>query len=152
MTEVYKGPLAAPILATQQERLYRTRIRNGVQFGEGVERVQGELERPGPNFAGHYIIVEIGCGSPCVLMAIVDAKTGRIHNPPMSTGLGITNLGGYPWLPGIEFRLDSDLMIMRPCANDGPVYDHYFLWTDNRWKLIRKVKQEPESVQPDRGR
>ena len=111
-----------------------------------MQRPEGQLERPGPNFAGHYIIVEIGCGSPCVVMAIVDALTGRIYNPPMSEGLAVPHLGGGPWLPAVEFRLDSSLTIMRPCPNRGPVDDHYFLWKDNQWQLIRRIQHaQPRS-------
>ncbi len=109
--------------------------------GEGVERPQGEVEHPGPNFAGHYIIVEIGCGSPCIMMAIVDALTGRIYNSPMASGLQMSWLGGGPWLPEVEFRLNSNLIIMRPCPNlaKEPVYDHYFLWQNNQWKLVGRI-------------
>lgn len=108
-------------------------------------RPKGEPQRPGPNFAGHYIIMEFGWGSPCILMAMVDAKTGQIYNSPMADGLQMSWLDGGPWLSGLEFRVDSNLMIMRPCANDDAVYDHYFLWQNNRWKLIRKIKQAPVS-------
>lgn len=149
---IYKGTPAPPILVTPEQRLYRTRIRNGVNNGEGVERPHGEVDHAGPNFAGHYIIVEIGCGSPCTLMAIVDAMTGRIYNPPMSNGLQLPRLDGGPWLPTVEFRMNSSLMIMRPCPNlaKGPVLDHYFLWQNNQWRLIRRIPQPRISGTPER--
>ena len=65
--EVFRGTPAAPILATAEQRMYRTRIRNGVAAGAG------------PNFAGHYFVISWGCGSNCAMMAMVDARTGEVH-------------------------------------------------------------------------
>jgi hypothetical protein len=87
VTETFKGTPAAPILATPQERLYSARIREGVSKGLGVMR--DGIEKPGPNFAGHYIVVSWLCGLPCELNAIVDAVTGRIYGPPLSEGLAL---------------------------------------------------------------
>src|ERR1700722_13939823 len=66
VTELFTGTPATPILSTPKQRMYRTRIRNGVLKGEGVFG-DGRTERPRPNFAGHYIVVEVMCGAPCTL-------------------------------------------------------------------------------------
>jgi hypothetical protein len=42
------------------------------------------LTNPKTNFAGRYVVISWGCGSQCVLMAIVDAKTGIVYDPPLS--------------------------------------------------------------------
>jgi len=42
---------------------YRTRIREGM--------------RNGPNFAGQYSVIQIGCGTGCSFVIIGDNKTGR---------------------------------------------------------------------------
>lgn len=144
--EIFTGTPAAPILATPQERLYRARIREGVSKGLGV--IRDGIEQPGPNFAGHYIIVSWYCGLPCELNAIVDAVTGRIYGPPFSEGLALPVItrGGpeHPqWEQAIvEFRLNSKLMILD--ANPGfpkdqIIYRHYFLWENNRWTLLRRT-------------
>src|ERR1035438_5845146 len=49
-TQIYKGKPAPPKIVTAEQRMYRTRIREGVEKGWGVLR-DGK-ERPGPNFAG----------------------------------------------------------------------------------------------------
>ncbi|WP_436637642.1 hypothetical protein [Microbaculum sp. FT89] len=49
-------------------RMYRTRIR------EGAAR--------GVNFAGHYSIVEIGCGTSCRFAFVVDLRTGEVGSFP----------------------------------------------------------------------
>ena len=65
---VYHGQVAKPVLRPA-DREYRTRIRQA--FAGGV------------NFAGHYIVIEIGCGMGCTLVYLGDAKTGRIQDVPL---------------------------------------------------------------------
>lgn len=45
-------------------RTFRTRIRNGAKSG--------------PNFAGYTSVVEIGCGTNCKHVYVVDLRTGRV--------------------------------------------------------------------------
>lgn len=151
--EIYSGTPAAPKILTPVQRSYRTRIREGVSKGWGVFR-DGK-EQPGPNFAGHYIIVQWACGSPCGMMAIVDAPTGKVYNPPISEGFLLPPLPAavpgdpdqfVPWVAGVEFRQNSNLMIVR--ANPDPSksstnYTYYFLWEDNQWKLLRRIPMVP---------
>jgi len=151
VTKIFMGTPAPPILATPQQRLYRTRIREGVAKGAGVWR-DGQ-EQPGPNFAGHYIIIEWYCGSPCAMNAVVDAITGKIYGPPMSHGLDLPGIApGDPapcarWGPAIvKFRIDSRLMIVEASPDlpeDKINYRHYFLWENNRWKLLRRIPLAP---------
>jgi hypothetical protein len=49
--------------------LLRTRIRNGIKNG--------------PNFAGHLVVVEIGCGAGCRVVPVADVRTGRIYDFPL---------------------------------------------------------------------
>lgn len=144
--EIFRGIPATPLLVTREEQSFRTRIRNGVSTGEGVFR-EGK-EQPGPNFAGHYIIEEWACGSPCLMMAIVDAVTGKVYNSPMTQGLQRSWLDGGPWLPEVEFRRDSRLMIMtpEPALAKVPIYTHYFVWDDNQWNLIRRILCGPKGT------
>ena len=48
---------------------YRTRIINGLQSG--------------PNFAGHYSLIEIGCGTDCRFAFVADAQTGQVWSFPL---------------------------------------------------------------------
>jgi hypothetical protein len=141
ITEVFRGTPAAPVLATPQQRLFRTMIRTGGQGAYG----DGKAE-PGPNFAGHYIIVTWNCGSPCTMMAIVDAVTGTVYNSPMTNNLQMSWLDGGPWLPQVQFRRNSRLVIMTPvpAMAKRPIFTHYFLWKDNQWILLRKVPCGPK--------
>jgi hypothetical protein len=144
LTEIFSGQPAAPILATPEERNYRTRISDGVARGRGVwtGSWKDAKEKPGPNFAGHYFVIRWGCGSDCLMMAIVDAQTGKVYPPPLS------GAGTELYLPmdpmsdrEIDFRLDSTLMVLRNGCEDGRsqcgVY--YFNWENNRFALVRRV-------------
>src|SRR5215467_1045701 len=68
--ERFTGKPAAPVFKTRGQRSYRTKIREGAAAG--------------PNFAGHFMIAVWGCGTSCISGAIVDAKTGEIHDLPFS--------------------------------------------------------------------
>jgi hypothetical protein len=143
--EIFKGKPAAPIIVTREQRLFRTRIREGVAAGR-------------PNFAGHYTVVTWACGSPCEMMAIVDAATGKVYNPPISTGFSLPPLpetvpgnpdSSVPWPALVEFRRDSNLMVEKanPDVTKGRKnYAHYFLWDNNHWKLIRRIPIPTEAA------
>jgi hypothetical protein len=65
--------------------------------------------RRGPNFAGHYTVVNWGCGSSCGTYVIVDNRTGRIYEPQeISKGV---ELG----VAGPEHRPNSTLMVVASC-------------------------------------
>jgi hypothetical protein len=104
--EVFNGKLASPILETPEERKIEGLISDGVHKGWGVfdGATRKEFRRPGPNFAGRYVLVNFGCDdtdysakprpvlpvaaidpprtSLCPGAPIVDAKTGRVYRPP----------------------------------------------------------------------
>jgi len=66
--EVFAGKPATPNLSTHKEASrYRTVLRN--------------QSKRGPNFAGHYTIVTIGCGTSCAGIAVIDAQTGYVYFP-----------------------------------------------------------------------
>lgn len=49
-------------------RNFRTRISNGLETG--------------PNFSGHYSIIEIGCGTSCRFAFVANARTGEVFEFP----------------------------------------------------------------------
>jgi hypothetical protein len=90
--QTFSGAPAPVDLSTAEgARRYRTVLRAGA--------------RAGPNFAGHFALVQWGCGSPCKEFAVIDVATGRVWRPHVWMGLGAS------------FRLNSKLVIV-----DGPEY------------------------------
>jgi hypothetical protein len=127
-----------------------------VQKGWGVDR-EGKEDVAGPNFAGHYIIVQWGCGSPCIMMVVVDASTGDVLPPPISAGSGgasaltlplLVTGDSAPWPAKIEFHLNSRLLIAKATSDmkrlPSSSYIYYFLLERNEWHLLSKVALEDE--------
>jgi hypothetical protein len=96
--EVFNGVPAQPKIVNPVHRKYRTRIRTGVEKGWGV--FHEGTERKGPNFAGHIIAVQWGCGTGCRAMVFVDAHTGEIYDPPLSIGRLFDQRIGLPMFEG----------------------------------------------------
>jgi len=146
--EIFTATPAAPRLVTPLEQTYADRIRDGVEKGYGVFR-DGK-EKKGPNFAGHMIVVQWGCGSTCMRMAIVDARTGDVYYPPISFDgtaassfdLPLLIVGeSVPQNPKVQFRLNSSLMIIQATPSPSehpPCCAYYFFWRRNRWILLRR--------------
>ncbi len=147
VTEVFQGKPAAPIFATPEERMYRTRIRQGVERGWGV--IRDGKEQPGANFAGHYIVIEWGCGVPCVMMVMVDARTGRVHHMPMASGTKGSQKISIPFFglrtAEVNFLPTSRLLTLDACPEqseklDAACYRHYFLWEREKWRLLSRER------------
>jgi len=144
VTDIFNGAPATPILATSEQRRYRTRIRNGVIDGEGVwsGSWRNPIKTNGPNFAGHYFVIRWGCGSDCLMMAVVDAKTGKIYDPPLS-GAGTELYVNMDILGDreIDFKPHSSLMVLRNSCriarSECGVY--YFNWQNNEFTLLKRV-------------
>jgi hypothetical protein len=151
--DIFAGTPAAPKIVTPIQRKYRTRIREGVEKGWGV--FQGgfqngkEQDHPGPNFAGRMIVVQWGCGSPCLMMAMVDAVTGDVYLPPLSFAstfaLPLSCIGSWvPSNPDIALRQDSRLMVIKAtpdCSHENHCsYAYYYVWQDNRWILVYRER------------
>jgi hypothetical protein len=99
-------PAAVDLRSHPKARLFRTMLREGA--------------KKGPNFAGHYTVVTWGCGSDCRMIAVVDARTGRVYIAPFTVSPGI----------GEDFRSDSRLFIANPPERSGfkegvPMLDVY---------------------------
>ena len=112
------APARVDLSSNPTAREYRTRLREGA--------------KKGPNFGGHYTVIDWGCGSNCQSIAIVDAVTGKVYD---ATGTE----------RGADFKLNSSLMIADPAPPEAPGYPddpvanlpiRYYAWKDNKLQLI----------------
>ena len=67
---------------------YRTRIRNGMKAG--------------PNFGGHFTVIEIGCGTSCIFAFLIDAKNVKVIEFPLG--------GEENYQLQMKYRVDSTLL------------------------------------------
>jgi hypothetical protein len=122
VTDAFKGKPGTPLVSRPEERRFRTVIREGA--------------KQGPNFAGHYTIVEWGCGTECIQAAVVDSRTGTVFQPPF--GQKGDRYFATTWL---HFKLGSRLILA--CTNcrrwaREDCDQHYFVWSDDRWSEVRR--------------
>ena len=92
-TAAFRGkPAAVDLKSHKDAPRFRTRLREAVK------------EAKGPNFAGHLIVAEWGCGTSCQVVAVIDARNGKVQFGPEAS-------------VGVEYRADSRLMIFNPAKN-----------------------------------
>jgi hypothetical protein len=128
VNEIYKGKSARPIL-DRDSRAFRTRLRSAA--------------KEKPNFAGRYIVTAWGCGTSCLIGAVIDAKTGRVYWFPESLccwGYDIDD----DFRP-IEYRLNSRLIIFSGARGEkeGDNGTHFYKFDNGRFVHLRSV-MKPE--------
>ena len=144
VTEAFTGAPAEPTFATTEQRRFRTRIRNGVSKGAGVWNGSWKdpIKSAGPNFAGHYYVIRWGCGSNCLMMAVVDAQNGKVHGPPLS-GEGTELYVPMDIMSDVEidFRRDSSLMVLHNACKDArrECGIYYFNWRNDQFVPLKRV-------------
>jgi hypothetical protein len=134
VAETFSGQPAPPKLTRSEDRKFATKIREGVAKG--------------PNFAGHFTIVEWGSGAGAISMALVDANDGKTYSGPfsiLSQGSSIqryedkvtaTDMDFRP----LDYRLDSKLLIVRGCPEEKDCKSYFYEWSAPKFKLIRTVR------------
>ena len=81
------------------------------------------------DFAGRYVLAEIGCGAGCIEAAAIDARTGAVHWLP-------GNVSDWPkaYPDPIEHRTDSRLLVVHgrlgERGGEGP---HAFVFDGHRF-------------------
>jgi len=121
VVKIYKGiPAKVDLSSNRYAKEFRTALREGA--------------KKGPNFAGHYTLIEWGCGSFCQNHAIVDAKNGKVFFP-----------GKLLTMAGVDFKLTSSLIITDPVntlsVDVSPIsYSYYYNWDGKKLILIDSLK------------
>lgn len=96
-------------------RMFRTRVTDAIKMG--------------PNFAGHYAIVQMGCGTDCVFTLLADVATGKVYNFP---------LGGDAYMSlDLKYRLQSSLIIARWVQNRR-CFQEYLIWKGESFTSLGK--------------
>ncbi len=118
--QVYKGKPAPVVLRSQDDRYFRTRLRNS--------------SKEPSNFAGEYSLAIWGCGTSCLMGAAVHLKTGNVIFMPGT----ISNWQGEG--DSLNFQLKSRLLIASGYINEeGKHGRHYYEFTGRTFKHIKTV-------------
>jgi hypothetical protein len=143
--DVWAGkPAPLNLRSHRLARMFRTRIRE-------------QLREEGINFAGHYTVAVMGCGTGCSITAIVDARNGRAYFPRMFDGW-TSEIGDYSFAEGEDirtFKTDSRLMkvIGRPRLGAderwGASGVYYYEWRNDQ---LRQVHFTPAGSYPGADR
>lgn len=125
VTKTYTGK-NAPVVLTRDDRRFRTVLR--------------EASREKPNFAGRYILTAWGCGTTCLMGAVIDAKTGKVYWWGFSTCCWTHE--GDDFRP-IDFRLDSKLIVFSGARNEkeDDIGRHFYKFEKGRFMHIRSVSK-----------
>lgn len=126
----YTGPRATPDVKTRpRSRLFRTMIREGAKVG--------------PNFAGHYTVVQWGCGTACISYAIIDARSGEVFHPAALQNVDQFEVEidtpEHPDADMLQFNLASRLIVAYGATDMKHRGISYFEWRDNQLRLLRFV-------------
>ena len=130
----YNGKNARAIIG-KDDRTYRTRLRWAAKYGSR-------------NFAGEYILGQIGCGAACRVTFALNAKTGHLAWLPFTLCC---------WQPddvdvstdATTVRLNSRLIILRGLRNEGnDAYagdamtdTHYYQIKNGEFIFIKTIKK-----------
>ncbi len=133
---VYRGRVAPVNLRSSKGAgTFRTRLREG--------------SKAGVNFAGHFSLVGWGCGTGCMSVAVINAKTGAVYFPKELYAFGV-------WLFSddgevLTFKPDSRLLILSgfpysETERDEPKAGlYYYEWTGARLRLVKFVEKQRET-------
>ena len=128
--DVLRGKPVEPKIVRARDRAFRTRIREGAASG--------------PNFAGAFTIAEWGCGSSCVSIAVVNAKTGDVNNGPFHIlGYGVVLDYADGRDEPLSYQLDSRLLMVRGCPEDRDCGEYFYEWNGATFRLIQKRSAHP---------
>lgn len=129
----YKGKIATPQIP-EKDLLYGPRL-------------QLAVENQVVNFAGHYIATNWSCGMWCSTNAIIDARNGEVHWPPVSAEVCLPHLENEfvcdEKFTNFEYRIDSKLVALfgfRFDNNpDGEKGFHYYKFENGRFIHLKSI-------------
>jgi len=118
MNRVYQGKIVFPDFKGRDKEFsnYRTRIT--------------EEMKTGPNFAGHYAIVIIGCGTACKFAFVADIANGKVYDFPYG--------GEQYYQMSINFDVKSPYVYVRWISEDSCLQSS-LIWDGSKFKSDRTI-------------
>jgi hypothetical protein len=115
---------------------------------DDFDRQMQKLARQGPNFAGHYSMIEISCGASCLMLIAIDVKSGKSFAPDFINVARCADDSDDPNFRWIDYYPDSKLLVLsgmllfdKPPAAGPPAEkcgDFYYLFQDGKFKFLQQ--------------
>ena len=133
VSEAYKGK-TAPVILRRDDRMFKTRLRDAAKNQK-------------PNFAGHYILTTWGCGTSCVMGAVIDAKTGLVYWWDFTVCCWSFDVDDK--FEPIEVRLNSNLIVFSGARNEkeGDIGAHFYKFENGRFIHVKSILKENQNQQ-----
>lgn len=124
VSHVYTGRNAQVVLKHRDDRMFRTMLR--------------EASKEKPNFAGHYILTAWGCGTSCLMGAVIDAQTGHVYwwNFTVCCWRSIDDN-----FEPIEFKRNSRLIVFSGARNEkeDDIGTHFYKFESGHFVHLRSI-------------
>jgi hypothetical protein len=136
---IYDGAPAKVILATPEEKNFRTRLR--------------ETQTMPVNFAGEYVFTSWGCGTGCSAGAAVNHRTGKVIFFPYPNFVGSSPCLEQYYEEYTDFEFVSNSRLMQVFGTDkifggaggSELELRFFDFNDDGFKLIKSVPLKCEN-------
>lgn len=118
---IYSGRTRQPDMASDPDaRTYRTKLRDAAR---------------GPvNFAGEYVLATWGCGTTCLMGAVINARNGQVTFLPHTICCWDADRD-----TPIDYRADSNLIVFTGLLDEqDPNAAHYFEFSRGRFHYLYK--------------
>ena len=130
-TTVYQGPISIPKLQGPNNPLAR------------FKTIITREVKSGPNFAGYLRIIEIGCGSGCLNIQLIDVRHGTMIASPLASE--------NPYAPGLSFRVNDRLLVARwesagETDDSKRCINQAFVWNGSGFDRVGPRKSGPEQI------
>ena len=130
-----KKPAWVDLASDPDAPRFRTVLSNGAKLG--------------PNFASSYTIVAWGCGTSCLDLMVVDARSGKVYSTPDITAISTIYVadstghtaGMNDEFTGLRFRRDSSLLVVLGAAgaNERGNGAAFYYWTGLNFSLLKFI-------------
>lgn len=125
--EIFRGKVVKARIKSPEAKTYRTVIT--------------QEAKKGPNFAGHYTIVQWGCGTACSGFAIVDAKTGDVYIPNFYVSMGYGLDSSLQEHDLLDYKIGSRLLVVTGSRNEKGQGQYFYTW-ENRQLILKRTAFE----------
>jgi len=149
--KVYDGPIGSPKFKSVSDEHYLRSLLSGM--------------RDGPNFSGHFRLVQFRMGSGPLGAVLLESKTGSIYRLPHEIVQNeffihrtdcLAGLRGFRWAKAsdeedasaaLSFKTDSELLVVRQCRVDGTAVERsYYRWHEHKWHFLKRLAGPPPPV------